>query len=175
MARPSAVLVPLYRDPAGELRLVLVLRAPGGIHGSQLGLPGGRWEPEDGSLLETALREAEEEIGLSRDATRVLAELEPLETVVSDYLVHPFLATIVPPPEWRPAEGEIVAVVTPTVAALAAAETRAHREVTVDGRPEPLLVDSVGVRAGAAALGFHAPASRPAAAAPARGRVGALT
>jgi 8-oxo-dGTP pyrophosphatase MutT (NUDIX family) len=124
---------------------VLVLRAPGGIHGGQLGLPGGQWEPEDGSLLETALREAEEEIGLPRDAIEVLAELESLETVVSDYLVHPFLATIVPPPEWRPAEGEIVAVVTPTVAALAAAEARAHREVTVGGRPEPLLVDSVGL------------------------------
>jgi 8-oxo-dGTP pyrophosphatase MutT (NUDIX family) len=154
MARQSAVLVPLFRDSAGELRLVLVLRAPGGIHGGQLGLPGGRWEPEDGSLLETALREAEEEIGLPRDASEVLAELEPLETVVSDYLVHPFLATIVPPPEWRPAEGEIVAVVTPTVSALAAADARGHREVTVDGRPEPLLVDSVGLEQDPPLWGF---------------------
>ena len=143
MPTPSAVLVPCFRDAAGQLRLVLVLRAPGGIHGNQLGLPGGRWEPRDGSLLETALREAEEEIGLPRDAVELLAELEPLATVVSDYVVQPFLARISPPAEWLPARGEIVAVVAPTVAALAADEARALREVTVERRPGPLLVDSI--------------------------------
>lgn len=143
MPKPSAVLVPVYRDAGAALRLVLVVRAPGGIHGNQVGLPGGRWEPGDGSLLETALRETEEEIGLARDAVEVLAELEPLETVVSDYLVYPFLARVTPPAAWLPAHGEIVAVVTPTVAALAAVEARAQREVTVEHRPEPLLVDSI--------------------------------
>lgn len=122
---------------------MLVLRAPGGIHGSQLGLPGGKWEPHDGTLLETALREAEEEIGLERGRVEVVAELEPLETVVSGFVVHPFLTRITPPAEWQPAAGEIVAVVTPTVAALVVAEARAERHVTVDGRPEPLLVDSI--------------------------------
>jgi 8-oxo-dGTP pyrophosphatase MutT (NUDIX family) len=122
---------------------VLVLRAPGGIHGSQLGLPGGKWEPHDGTLLETALREAEEEIGLERERVEVVAELEALETVVSGFVVHPFLARITPPPEWRLAAGEIVGVITPTVAALVVAEARAERHVTVDGRPEPLLVDSI--------------------------------
>jgi len=140
---PSAVLVPVFRDAGGALRIVLVLRAPGGIHGGQLGLPGGRWEPDDASLLETALREAEEETGLPRESVEVVAELEPLETVVSDFIVHPFLARVVPPVHWRIADGEITAVVTPTVAALAAAEARGEREILVDGRPEPLRVDSI--------------------------------
>jgi 8-oxo-dGTP pyrophosphatase MutT (NUDIX family) len=126
---PSAVLVPVFRDAAGELRLVLVRRAAGGPHGGQLGLPGGRWEPGDGSLLVTALRETEEEIGLSREDVEVVAELEPLETRTSGFLVHPFLAVVRPPAEWRLAPDEIAAVITPTLVALTAAEARVEREL----------------------------------------------
>ncbi|HEY3110169.1 MAG TPA: NUDIX domain-containing protein, partial [Chloroflexota bacterium] len=57
----AAVLAPVYRDAEGRLRLVLILRGPRGVHGSQIALPGGRREPGDRDLLATALREAEEE------------------------------------------------------------------------------------------------------------------
>jgi 8-oxo-dGTP pyrophosphatase MutT (NUDIX family) len=126
---PSAVLVPVFRDAGGELRLVLVRRAAGGPHGGQLGLPGGRWEPDDGSLLETALRETEEEIGLPREDVEVVAELEPLETRTSGFVVHPFLAIVRPPAKWRPAADEITGVITPSLAELAAAEARVEREL----------------------------------------------
>ena len=129
MPTPSAVLVPVFRDAGGELRLVLVRRAPGGPHGGQLGLPGGRWEPDDGPLLETALREAEEEIGLPRADVQVVAELDALETRSTGFLVHPFLARITPPAEWRLAAGEISGIITPTLAALAAADARVEREL----------------------------------------------
>jgi 8-oxo-dGTP pyrophosphatase MutT (NUDIX family) len=126
---PSAVLVPVFRDIGAELRLVLVRRAAGGPHGGQLGLPGGRWEPDDGSLLETALRETEEEIGLPREDVEVVAELESLETRTSGFLVHPFLAVVRPPAEWRLASDEITGIITPTLAELVAAEARAEREL----------------------------------------------
>jgi 8-oxo-dGTP pyrophosphatase MutT (NUDIX family) len=125
----SAVLVPVFRDTAGERRLVLVRRGPGGPHGGQLGLPGGRWEPEDGTLLETALRETEEEIGLPREDVDVLAELDALETRTSGFLVHPFLALIRPPAEWRLAADEISGIITPALAELAAADARVEREL----------------------------------------------
>jgi haloacetate dehalogenase len=53
---PAAVLVPLFRDEDGDLRLVLVVRGPLGRHGHQLSLPGVKHEPGDASLLDTALR-----------------------------------------------------------------------------------------------------------------------
>jgi 8-oxo-dGTP pyrophosphatase MutT (NUDIX family) len=112
---PAAVLVPLFRDAAGELRLVLVVRGERGRHGGQVGLPGGKPEPGDASLLETALREAEEEIGLARDAVEVLAELDPIDSRTTGYRVHPFLASVRAPGRWLLAEGEISGVLTPLV------------------------------------------------------------
>jgi len=68
----SAVLVPVYRDRAGQLHVVLVVRGEHGRHGGQIALPGGIHDPRDPDLLATALREAEEEIGLERSAVVVL-------------------------------------------------------------------------------------------------------
>ena len=76
----AAVLVPLFRDDQGELRLVLVRRGEGGIHGGQLAFPGGRREADDRTPLDTAIREACEETGLSRDAIEVLDRLPVIET-----------------------------------------------------------------------------------------------
>jgi 8-oxo-dGTP pyrophosphatase MutT (NUDIX family) len=72
--------------------VVVVVRGAEGVHGGQLGRPGGKREPGDRSLLETALREAGEEIGLERGEVVVVAELEPLETRATGFRVHPLLA-----------------------------------------------------------------------------------
>jgi 8-oxo-dGTP pyrophosphatase MutT (NUDIX family) len=104
----SAVLAPLYRDPHGRLRLVFIRRGPHGIHGGQIAFPGGRREPEDPDLLTTALREAEEEIGLDRNSVDVLATLPVIETVATGFRVAPFLGRLNgPPPTWRRQETEI--------------------------------------------------------------------
>lgn len=128
-ATPSAVLVSVFRDVADELRLVLILRGERGIHGGQVGLPGGKREPADASLLETALREVEEEIGLARADIEILAPLEPLTTQTSGFRVHPYLARIKPPRHWRLASGEIAGIVTPRVRALA--DPSAHHTETL--------------------------------------------
>src|SRR5262249_59516288 len=94
----AAVLVPVFRDPAGDVRVVLILRAEGGVHGGQIAFPGGRSDPGDASPLETALREAEEEIGLTRDRVHVLDTLPVFETMSTGFRVAPFLARIQPPP-----------------------------------------------------------------------------
>jgi 8-oxo-dGTP pyrophosphatase MutT (NUDIX family) len=77
--RESAVLVPVFRDGEGELRLILVVRGEHGVHGGQLGLPGGQLETVDASPLDTALREAEGEIGLTPDEFEIVASLPPVD------------------------------------------------------------------------------------------------
>jgi 8-oxo-dGTP pyrophosphatase MutT (NUDIX family) len=101
---PAAVLVPVFRDADGELRLVLVVRGARGVHGGQLAFPGGKQEPQDDSPLETALREADEEIGLAREDVEFVAGLEPVDTRTTGFRVHPFLARVHGPRRWRLAE-----------------------------------------------------------------------
>jgi 8-oxo-dGTP pyrophosphatase MutT (NUDIX family) len=104
----SAVLAPLYRDPQGRLRLVFIRRSPHGLHGGQIAFPGGRREPEDTDLLATALREAEEEVGLDPATVDVLAELPVIETMATGFRVAPFLGHLNgAPPTWRRQEAEI--------------------------------------------------------------------
>lgn len=95
--RTAAVLLPVFRDVEEELRIVLVVRADdGGQHGGQLGLPGGKPEPGDADLLATALREAEEEVGLRADRVEVLGLL-PAYTTVTHFVVTPVVALATPP------------------------------------------------------------------------------
>ena len=122
----SAVLVPVFRRADGIMRIVLVWRSDHGVHGGQIGFPGGKCEPADHSLLETALRETHEEIGLSRDRVKVIEALPSVETVTSAYRIFPFLAEIDPPPTWQHCSDEIVEVMEPAVDDLAKPE--AHGE-----------------------------------------------
>lgn len=109
--RESAVLIPVFRDAAGEATLVLVRRGDHGGHGGQLAFPGGKRDPTDASLLATALRETEEEIGLSASRVEVLAALPPIQTRTTGFAIAPFLAHITtPPPTWRFAQPEIAEV-----------------------------------------------------------------
>jgi 8-oxo-dGTP pyrophosphatase MutT (NUDIX family) len=103
MMHEAAVLVPVYRARDGELVVVLVRRGEGGVHGGQLALPGGQRDPGDADLTTTALREAEEELGLARDRVELLAALPVVETQTTGFRVAPFLARPpTPPPPWRP-------------------------------------------------------------------------
>jgi 8-oxo-dGTP pyrophosphatase MutT (NUDIX family) len=97
----AAVLVPVYRDADGDLRLVLIRRSDVGAHGGHLALPGGKRDPSDGSLLETALREAHEEMGIRRDQIAILAELSPTDTRVTNFRIYPFLARVIQPVAWK--------------------------------------------------------------------------
>jgi 8-oxo-dGTP pyrophosphatase MutT (NUDIX family) len=140
------VLVPVFRDAEGETRVVLVVRADdGGQHGGQLGLPGGKPEPGDADLRATALREAEEEVGLSPAAVEVVASLEPLATQATGWLVYPFLARVPSNTAWRLQETEIVGILTPAARLLADPASRSMLPFTSLRFPEPLLVDGIDV------------------------------
>ena len=99
--RRAAVLVPILLASDGG-HIVYTLRnndLPD--HAGQVSFPGGVPEPQDGSLLETALREAEEEIDLRSDIVETIGELEELYIPPSKFLVKPFVGLL-------PGEAEMV-------------------------------------------------------------------
>lgn len=114
--RAAAVVVPVVTREDGHH--VLFTRRADHLqdHPGQMSFPGGGHEPEDRDLLRTALREAEEEVGLDPAAVDVVGRLDDIRTV-SDYSVRPFVARI-PDRRYRPEDGEVAEVVTLPVVGL---------------------------------------------------------
>ena len=138
--RESAVLVPVFRDAAGEVQVVLVRRGKHGVHGGQLAFPGGKRDPGDLSLLATALRETAEEIGLDAASIQVLAELPAIQTRTTGFHIAPFLARIVPPAAWQFAEPEIAEVLCVSLRHLADPTAVVHEQWQLPGWPHSELV-----------------------------------
>jgi len=104
------VLVPLVegRDPG----LILTRRtADLPRHAGEISFPGGMHDVEDGDLLATALREAEEELGLSPDAVDVLGALEPISTYTTGFWVTAFVGALEEGPHLTPNPHEIAEVI----------------------------------------------------------------
>src|SRR3954463_178223 len=90
----AAVLIPLYVD-SGALHAVFTKRRDDlAHHAGEISFPGGRQDFPEEDLRVTALREAEEEIGLSRDKVEVVGALPPVGTFVTNYKIHPFVGLI---------------------------------------------------------------------------------
>jgi len=105
--KDAAVLVPLYP----ELIAVFTERhADLRRHAGEVSFPGGRRDHPDEDLRETALREAEEEIGLSRADVELVGALPPVGTFVTGYRVFPFVGIIAPGRTFRPQEAEVAQV-----------------------------------------------------------------
>jgi len=140
----AAVLVPLYRDAAGELRVVLLRRSEGGVHGGQIACPGGRIEADE-TPRAAALREAEEEIGLDRARVTVLGDLSPIETRSTGFRIHPFLARITRPDAWTPDAREVAEVLEPRIAELADPANHGSSLERFAGWPEPVKIDFIRI------------------------------
>lgn len=120
----AAVLIALYVN-AGELHAVFTRRRHDlRSHAGEISFPGGRRDPEDASLLDTALRETEEEIGLPRDVVRILGALPPTPTVATNYGVYPFVGLIEPGQAWTLSAWEVDEVLELRLSDLRAARTR---------------------------------------------------
>jgi len=136
------VLVALYLA-GDDLHVVLTRRgADLRRHPGEIAFPGGR--PEDGELdlCATALREAEEEIGLPADAVEVIGALAPTPTISTGYVVHPFVGLIDPGRRWTLSADEVAEVIELPLATLAAGYAR--RRLIRRGLPTPTVTYLVG-------------------------------
>lgn len=104
----AAVLIPVI-EREGEHYLLFTKRADHlGEHPGQMSFPGGGREPEDASIRETALREANEEIALDADEADVIGQLDDIRTI-TEYAVTPFVARV-PDRTYVPDEREVAEI-----------------------------------------------------------------
>jgi len=115
--RKAAVLLLLYPAASG-VAIALIKRSHyAGPHSGQIALPGGAWEQGE-SLQQTALREAEEEVGVDVNEVRLLGALSPLYIPVSNFNIHPFVAVAGSRPQFYPDPVEVAEVIETPMARL---------------------------------------------------------
>jgi len=135
----AAVLVPIFeRD--GTLHLLYTTRSTAHPqHAGQVSFPGGRHAAaRDPSLLATALRETEEEIGIRADHVDVLGALDPIHTFSSNFLIAPFVGCIPSPYDLRPDPREVADVFSIPLDVLDDPATVVVETWTLDGRTAPV-------------------------------------
>jgi len=115
---PAAVLLPIYRKQ-GEYYLVFTKRTEQmKAHKGQISFPGGAYQAGDGTLLDTALRECAEEIGLVADKVEILGSLDDVITLTSNFIIAPFVAVIPWPCEFKVSTKEIEEIIEAPISAL---------------------------------------------------------
>lgn len=106
----SAVLVPLiWRDQ--EWHLLFIRRSESvSRHKGQIAFPGGRWEEEDDSFLETAKRETREELGEMINPVEILGALPSVSTKSTGFIIYPFVGVLEEPLQLQPDSWEVAEV-----------------------------------------------------------------
>ncbi|MFA5309388.1 MAG: CoA pyrophosphatase [Dehalococcoidales bacterium] len=136
---PSAVLIPIYKKN-GQYHILFTKRSNEmKTHRGQISFPGGARHADDGGLKDTALREAEEEIGLKPEDVTVLGELDDEITTTSNFIVTPFVGMIPHPYRFRPNRAEVERLISVPLAALLDKDNMKPNIETLDGG---IVVDS---------------------------------
>ncbi|MFK7831709.1 MAG: CoA pyrophosphatase [Winogradskyella sp.] len=112
-ARKAAVMALFYPNHNDETYLVLILRKTyKGVHSAQVGFPGGKYEDEDANdLMVTAIRETEEEVGVSKSAYEVVKTMSPIYIPPSNFMVHPFFGIAKHPIKFTKQDDEVEAII----------------------------------------------------------------
>lgn len=110
-SRQSSVLILLYEED-GQVFFPLIKRPEyEGVHSGQMGLPGGKMEPEDKDIIETALRETYEEIGIAGDNIKILGTLTSLFIPPSRFWVNVVVGYCEGKPSFKPDPREVAVLI----------------------------------------------------------------
>lgn len=130
---PSAVLVPIY-NKEGQYYILFTQRTDMvKEHKGQISFPGGAYQEGDRTLLDTALRESAEEIGLNPADVEVLGELDDTLTVATNYIVTPFAGLIPWPYKFKVDGWEVGEVIEVPISALLDKASRREETEVVGG------------------------------------------
>lgn len=130
----AAVLMVLFEKQPDDFHLIFIRRITtqnGDKHSGQIAFPGGKQDDTDRDLMYTALREAEEEIGIDLSLIDVLGSLTPIYINVSHFLVHPYLAYSWQIPDMVRQEKEIDEIIPLPLSAFANPETRQETQIVI--------------------------------------------
>jgi 8-oxo-dGTP pyrophosphatase MutT (NUDIX family) len=132
MPRPkeSAVTALLFPEDDGVKLLLMKRVEDDTIHSAQLSFPGGQKEKNDKDLLDTALREMKEEVGISREDVEVIGRLTPLYISVSNFMVFPFVAYCDHTPDFHLNRAEVEKVIKADISRLLMPGSKTYRSVT---------------------------------------------
>lgn len=129
--RPGGVLI-LFFEENGLVKFPLIQRPEyEGIHSGQIAFPGGKSEASDASLVETALREAEEEIGVDRNQISIVGALSDFFVAASNFDILPVVGVAQTPPNFKADAREVSEIITPQAKDLIHPETVKTKEMVV--------------------------------------------
>ena len=141
---PAAVLVPLLAID-GEPHLLFTRRARGlRHHEGQVAFPGGCRHPGDVDLVATALREAQEEIGLDPADVRLLGPLDDIETMATEFVITPYVGLVPHPYGWTLCRDEVDVVFTVPLRLLDTPEAERRELWDFEGQQVPIEYYPVG-------------------------------
>ncbi|MHA7128301.1 NUDIX hydrolase [Algoriphagus namhaensis] len=126
--RKGAVLMLFYPERDGVCFPLIKRPRYQGVHSGQIAFPGGKFELEDENLMETALREAEEEVGIDRGKVQILGELSKLFIPPSNFLVSPFIGITTQKPEFVPEVAEVDRILLPRLEEVLSPKIRKQKE-----------------------------------------------
>lgn len=129
--RKSGVLILFYPDKKGSYFPLIKRPEYVGFHSGQVAFPGGKMEIGDNDIIQTALREAEEEIGVNRNQVQVLGKLSDLYIPTSNFLVSPVIGFLEKRPEFRPEAKEVARVIQTELPLLFRTEIKKRKVLTL--------------------------------------------
>jgi 8-oxo-dGTP pyrophosphatase MutT (NUDIX family) len=131
--RKGAVLILFY--PESDRIYFPLIQRPNyeGVHGGQIGLPGGKYEDSDQDLIHTALRESHEEIGVHPDNVNVIGALSEYYVAASNHLILPVVGYALQKPDFVPDHIEVAEVIEAPVDRLRDPKSLKEKEMTIRG------------------------------------------
>lgn len=129
--RKSGVLILFYPDKKGSYFPLIKRPEYIGFHSGQVAFPGGKMEIGDENIIQTALREAEEEVGVDRSQVQVLGKLSDLYIPTSNFLVSPIIGFLEKRPDFIPEAKEVSRVIQTELPLLFSPEIKKRKVLTL--------------------------------------------